>query len=105
MSSVDTRDRDFCALSIRVFCNFLEIFVDINKTKLHYNSWVSIGGEPVACVSFLGAVGVLAVGPTWVPLGGEGRRGHLVPSAVAGTLLTFPSSFWKGPRRLCLGGR
>lgn len=78
--------------------------MDINKTKLHYNSWVSSGGEPAACVSFLGAGGVLAVGPTWVPLGGEGRRRHLVPSAIAGTQLTF-QSFWKDPHWLCLRGR
>lgn len=31
--------------------------MDINKTKLHYNSWVSTRGEPVACVSFLGRAG------------------------------------------------
>lgn len=63
--------------------------MDINKTKLHYNSWVLTSGGPVDRVSFLGVGGMLAVGPTWVPQSEEGQRKRLVSPAVAGTLLTF----------------
>lgn len=43
--SRNPENRDFCVLSIWVFCNFFEIFVDINKTKLHYSSQVLPASE------------------------------------------------------------
>lgn len=55
--------------------------MDINKTKLHYNSWGLTSG---LCL-IPGSGWDVAIASTWVPQGGEEQREHLVFSAVATT--------------------